>query len=38
LKTLSAERRQALTALTPIDYVLRRIGDPSLFLQLEAQP
>ena len=38
LKTLSAERRQALTNLTPIDYVLRRIGDPSLFLQLEAQP
>jgi hypothetical protein len=38
LKSLNAERRQALTSLTPLDYVLRRIGDPSPFLQLEARP
>jgi hypothetical protein len=34
---LTAERRQALTTLSPLDYVLRRIGDPSLFLKLETQ-
>lgn len=38
LKSFTAERRQALTSLTPLDYVLRRIGDPSLFLILEPQP
>ncbi|MEJ5057245.1 MULTISPECIES: dermonecrotic toxin domain-containing protein [unclassified Pseudomonas] len=38
LKQLTAERRQALTSLTPLDYVLRRIGDPNLFLKLEPQP
>ncbi|MNR51381.1 hypothetical protein D3C85_1710490 [compost metagenome] len=38
LKQLTAERRQALSSLTPLDYVLRRIGDPSLFLTLETQP
>lgn len=38
LKQLTAERRQALSSLTPLDYVLRRIGDPSLFLKLETQP
>ncbi|WP_157395782.1 hypothetical protein [Pseudomonas sp. GM48] len=30
--------RQALTTLAPIDYVLRRISDSTLFFQLEAQP
>jgi hypothetical protein len=38
LQTFSAERRQALTTLAPIDYVLRRISDPTLFFKLEAQP
>ncbi|MFY0730055.1 hypothetical protein [Pseudomonas sp. NFX15] len=38
LQTFTAERRQALTALAPIDYVLRRISDATLFLKLEAQP
>jgi hypothetical protein len=38
LQTFSTERRQALTTLAPIDYVLRRISDPTLFFKLEAQP
>jgi hypothetical protein len=37
LKQLTAERRQTLMSLTPLDYVMRRIGDPSLFLKLEIQ-
>jgi hypothetical protein len=35
LQTFTAERRQALTTLAPIDYVLRRISDSALFLNLE---
>jgi hypothetical protein len=35
LQTFTAERRQALTTLAPIDYVLRRINDSALFLNLE---
>lgn len=35
LRTFTAERRQALTTLAPIDYVLRRISDSALFLNLE---
>ena len=38
LQQFSAERRQALTTLTPLDYVLRRINDPSPFFKLETQP
>lgn len=38
LQQLTAERRQALTTLAPIDYVLRRISDSTLFFKLEAQP
>lgn len=38
LQSLSAERRKALSSLTPLDYVLRRISDPSVFLQLEPRP
>jgi len=38
LQTFSAERRQALTTLAPIDYVLRRISEPILFFKLEVQP
>ena len=37
LQQLSKEQRLALTTLAPIDYVLRRISDPSLFLKLEQQ-
>lgn len=36
LQPFTAERRQALTNLAPIDYVLRRISNPDLFLQLDA--
>ena len=38
LQQFTAERRKALTTLAPIDYVLRRISDPSLFFNLETQP
>ncbi|MHA3734236.1 hypothetical protein ACXR0M_01035 [Pseudomonas sp. Eth.TT006] len=31
LQQFTSERREALLALTPLDYVLRRISDPSLF-------
>lgn len=37
LQQFTAERREAMTTLTPLDYVLRRISDPSLFFKLEAQ-
>jgi hypothetical protein len=37
LEQFTAERRQALTTLAPIDYVLRRITDPALFFNLEPQ-
>ena len=37
LQQFTAERRKALTTLMPIDYVLRRISDPSLFFGLETQ-
>lgn len=35
LQQFTPEQRQALTTLAPIDYVLRRINNPSLFLTLE---
>lgn len=35
LQQFTPEQRQALTTLAPIDYVLRRISNPSLFLTLE---
>ncbi|MGH8386962.1 MAG: hypothetical protein ACRESJ_15945 [Pseudomonas sp.] len=38
LQQFTAERRQALSQLTPLDYVLRRIGDPSPFFKLESKP
>ncbi|CAI8770961.1 hypothetical protein [Pseudomonas sp. IT-P176] len=38
LKQFTAERRKVLTTLAPIDYVLRRISDPSLFFSLQDQP
>ncbi|MNN57812.1 hypothetical protein D3C81_1728200 [compost metagenome] len=38
LKQFTAERRKVLTTLAPIDYVLRRISDPSLFFSLPDQP
>ncbi|MFV0932646.1 hypothetical protein [Pseudomonas jessenii] len=38
LQQFTTERRQVLTTLAPIDYVLRRISDPNLFLKLETQP
>ena len=37
LQQFSKEQRLALTTLAPVDYVLRRISDPSLFLKLEQQ-
>jgi hypothetical protein len=37
LQTFTGERRQALTTLAPIDYVLRRISDSTLFLNLEPE-
>jgi hypothetical protein len=38
LQSFTAERRLALTTLAPIDYVMRRVSDPSLFFNLETQP
>ena len=38
LQQFTAERREALGTLAPIDYVLRRISDPALFFKLEPQP
>ncbi len=38
LQQFTAERREALGTLAPIDYVLRRISDPALFFNLEPQP
>lgn len=38
LKQFTAERRKVLTTLAPLDYVLRRISDPSLFFSLQDQP
>jgi hypothetical protein len=38
MEQFTTERRQVLTTLAPIDYVLRRISDPNLFLKLETQP
>lgn len=35
LQQFTPEQRQALTTLAPIDYVLRRISNPLLFLTLE---
>jgi hypothetical protein len=35
LQQFNAERRKALTTLAPVDYVLRRVSDPTMFFALE---